>query len=352
MRESSQYLHKILLFLFYIFLIRACIYRVNINDLVDYSRECLSKFDIINTGVQRLSKLELEGNHSDELITDINYIVCYELFSDDDVDRPYYFETNNEMLMILRNIFADWKIFYNCILDFRDSGNRDDFFKVSEEEYIKMSAYSVVLRKYIDIYARNVFITNCYIVFNLFIIVLVFLKYLSGIIIELKKNKELSKDMFIDTSTGLYNSSKCQEILNGTSIEQNQAIIVCDLNGLKKTNDDFGHRAGDELIYCFARELKKATSVFESEVFVGRYGGDEFLIFVDNIEEIYIKAYVKEINFLMEQFNETENKLFKLSCAIGYAISSENTGNLTKKDLFDIADDNMYKNKTAMKNAK
>lgn len=353
MKISNQNIHKLLLFILCTFLTGACIYRVYENDLIEYSKECLSKIESVNVGMQRLSKLELENNPNDELIKEINYIVCYELFLNNDINTPGYFQNNDEMMLILKDIFVGWKNFYSGILNFRENDTRSEFFKASEEEYVKMSAYSENLQTKIDEYTKKVMFINLYILINLVAIALIFIKFLSSIISELKKNKELSKDMFIDTSTGLYNSSKCHEILKSTSTEPNQAIVVCDLNGLKNTNDDFGHRAGDQLIYCFATELKKATNIFQNEVFVGRYGGDEFLVSIDNVEELDVKTYINEINFLMEQFNEIQNKPFKLSCAIGYAISTEHTNKLlTKKELFDIADGNMYKNKIEMKKAR
>ncbi|MFI3230995.1 MAG: GGDEF domain-containing protein [bacterium] len=349
MRLSSQDLYKGFLVVLFIVFVSLCANRSYKNKAIDSAKECLNKLDIINSGTQRLSKLELENSPDDELIKEINYIICYELFLEDDIGSPNYFENDEEMTIILQDIFNSWFSFYNEVLEYREKNGRDRFFTASENEYIKMNIYLNKVQSIIEVETdKFVLITNC-IVFNLVLIGLIIVKFLLDTLTELKKNKELSKDMYIDTSTGLYNGSKCQEILKNPNKQINQAIIICDLNGLKKTNDNYGHRAGDQLIFCFATELKKATNIFTHEVFVGRYGGDEFMVALDDVEELEIKAYINEVNFLMEQFNKTQNKPFKLSCAIGYSISKDEDNLLTKKELFDLADENMYKNKIAMK---
>lgn len=161
--------------------------------------------------------------------------------------------------------------------------------------------------------------------------------------------------MFIDLSTGLYNRSKCQEILKNPVTPNNskeRAVVIFDLNDLKKTNDSLGHRAGDQLISYFAEQVKKATKIFPYETFVGRYGGDEFMAFFDSVDVEDVESYIQEVDFLLNNFNETQNKPYKLSCAAGYSITTPETQSYTMRELFDRADANMYQNKLAMKEKK
>lgn len=173
---------------------------------------------------------------------------------------------------------------------------------------------------------------------------------------ELSISKELAELSQLDTATGLYNRSRCQELLKGDqaiSDQRTPAFIVLDLNDLKKTNDKLGHRVGDELIYSFANILKKAANIHNAPPFIGRYGGDEFVVFYEDIKnKDELLVYLKEIEFLTKEHNENETR-FKVSYAVGYSCVGDNpTDNLTARQLFDKADEAMYINKEAIKRAK
>lgn len=173
---------------------------------------------------------------------------------------------------------------------------------------------------------------------------------------ELMLSKELAEQAQIDTATGLYNRSRCQELFKGNqsiSDQRKPAIMVLDLNDLKLTNDSLGHRVGDELIFTFATILKEATNVHTQSPFIGRYGGDEFIVYYEDIsDEAELEYYLKELSFLTLQQNEKENR-FQVSYAVGYSyISSDSSEALTARQLFDRADEAMYENKLAGKRAK
>ncbi|WP_249028563.1 GGDEF domain-containing protein [Tannockella kyphosi] len=173
--------------------------------------------------------------------------------------------------------------------------------------------------------------------------------------IVIKQNKELAALAAIDTATGLFNRSRCQDLFKTklkTAGVNFDAIVVVDLNGLKKTNDELGHQVGDELIRCFATLLKEACDIYTIKPFVGRYGGDEFIVYyqsIENIEEVEI--LVKELAFLTERFNETMRR-FSISYALGYALNDSLQQELTIQQLFEKADESMYLNKQEMKRIK
>ncbi len=173
---------------------------------------------------------------------------------------------------------------------------------------------------------------------------------------ELQISKELAQKAQIDTATGLYNRSRCQELFKGNQISTDKrlpAIMVFDLNDLKKTNDNLGHRVGDELILTFATILKNAANVHTIPPFIGRYGGDEFIVYYEDIQnEDELEVYLKELEFLCREQNEKENR-FQVSYAVGYSFIDRNsTEKLTARQLFDKADEAMYVNKEAGKRAK
>lgn len=144
---------------------------------------------------------------------------------------------------------------------------------------------------------------------------------------------------FHDSLTGLYNRAYFKEELRryDTPGQLPLSIIFTDINGLKLTNDAFGHQKGDELLIKVAQTIK---SSFRQEDLVARWGGDEFVILLPQTNE----KEVREMCFrLKESFKEFKAEPIKPNIALGYATktkSSENIHNIFKK-----AENLMYKNK-------
>ncbi len=172
---------------------------------------------------------------------------------------------------------------------------------------------------------------------------------------ELKLTKTLAANAQIDEATGLFNRSRCQELFKADSVtgKRRRGILVFDLNDLKQTNDSLGHRAGDDLIQGFASVLKSASNVHVLTPFIGRYGGDEFIVYYEDTSgEEEIKTYLTELDYYVSEFNERETR-FQISFAVGYAfITDEKEEQMTTRQLFDKADAAMYANKIAVKRAK
>ncbi|MFI3254828.1 MAG: ABC transporter substrate-binding protein [Eubacteriales bacterium] len=173
---------------------------------------------------------------------------------------------------------------------------------------------------------------------------------------ELLDNREQAKLALIDTATGLYNRSKCHELFKATlnvGREKQHAVIVFDLNDLKKTNDFRGHRMGDELIKSFANLLKSSAEVHMIPPFIGRYGGDEFLVYYEDLKsEDDLHYFLKELASLTKDFNDNE-KRFQISYAQGYKIAvGEENNTLSVRQLFDLADESMYEHKKSVKAAR
>ncbi len=167
------------------------------------------------------------------------------------------------------------------------------------------------------------------------------------------KSRELACLSTLDVATKLYNRSKCQELFQEKSSGSHNvhpAFVVIDLNDLKKTNDVQGHREGDKLIAVFATILKKAVEIHSIKPFIGRYGGDEFILFYEDVkQEEELETLVKELFRLTEEENQRGNHRFTVSYAIGYAINHHGNDGIGRQQLFDEADENMYSNKKTMK---
>lgn len=124
------------------------------------------------------------------------------------------------------------------------------------------------------------------------------------------------------------------------------AVAICDVNGLKQVNDNFGHEAGDSLIVRACRYICKTFK--RSPVF--RIGGDEFAVLLEN-EDLSNSEWLLDTFYagMANQEKGTDPAEPPVSIALGL---SHYTGSDTEfSDVVHRADLAMYQNKAAMKNA-
>jgi diguanylate cyclase (GGDEF)-like protein len=97
------------------------------------------------------------------------------------------------------------------------------------------------------------------------------------------ENKKLKEQAFVDEMTGLQSSNAWAEYIKHFDGNRgdNTTFILCDLNNLKKTNDNFGHSEGNILLKKSANFIKNVFSRSHDKIF--RIGGDEFIISIENI---------------------------------------------------------------------
>lgn len=153
------------------------------------------------------------------------------------------------------------------------------------------------------------------------------------------KQNEIEFLSFHDQLTGLYNRRYFEaELMRlNTSRRLPLTLVMGDLNGLKLTNDAFGHSAGDDL-------LKKATKVlkhcFRQDDIISRYGGDEFVVILPNTDSNATELIVKRILALVDR-EKTEKGI--LSISFGWETKNEED-----EDIYQVlkrAEDYMYKKK-------
>ena len=101
---------------------------------------------------------------------------------------------------------------------------------------------------------------------------------------EKKKQKKIDYLAYHDALTGVYNRRYFDQMLKKLDTPDNLpiSILSCDVNGLKLTNDAFGHGAGDKLLRRMASIM---TKVCRKEDIVARVGGDEFFILMPRTDE-------------------------------------------------------------------
>lgn len=146
-----------------------------------------------------------------------------------------------------------------------------------------------------------------------------------------KQQAYLEKLSYRDMLTGLYNRNRYIERLEAYKQVQDQQIgaIYIDLNGLKKVNDEQGHRAGDELI---VRAAGTIAGIFAEDAY--RVGGDEFVVILLDVSR---EEFARKTEQLRRQMQENG-----VDASIGgvWQASTENLENLLRR-----ADENMYREK-------
>ncbi len=302
---------------------------------------------LVRGATQREIKLEIANQPNDDLIQYLDNIFSglmhggskYQLTTLDDEDY-------NKNLQIQ---YDAWNKLKEEIQEVRNKGYEQTNIIADSEEYFHLADNTVSSAEaYAQDYATKVnTLERVLIVFIVVVIVLIIKESLDTIML-MKKNKELKRKAYIDLHTGLPNKSRCEELLNQVDyLETPTAIVIFDLNNLKEVNDNLGHIAGDTLIMNFAHIIR---STIPQEYFVGRYGGDEFVAILDNVDDDRIHEIINYVFEETKKYNTSNNPIY-IDFAYGYALSTHfKETNL--KLLLNQADKAMYEYKAKMKELK
>lgn len=165
-------------------------------------------------------------------------------------------------------------------------------------------------------------------------------------------NKELSRLYIRDSLTGLYNrmaySKIAQPAFEKCKEERSPfAVLFIDMDDLKYINDTFGHDMGNLAIKSVAEVIQKVCPEYGIGM---RYGGDEFVILVPACDENDAAKMSDEINVLVAQKEQELKAEFPIGVSVGYA--STNASGMALNECIDVADQRMYANKKARKEAK
>ena len=168
---------------------------------------------------------------------------------------------------------------------------------------------------------------------------------------RVKAEEKISYQANYDYLTGLPNrfqSINClEDLLEKARIGNKKvAVIFFDLDDFKKVNDTLGHDFGDQLLIEAAKRLNKFSN---NKGIVGRLGGDEFIILLDDIEN---KKDLKNITCrILKEFHipfQINSRQLTLTTSAGIAIYPED--GLTSSTLLRNADSAMYYSKEQGRN--
>ena len=156
---------------------------------------------------------------------------------------------------------------------------------------------------------------------------------------QVESQRHIEYLSYCDSLTGLYNRRWVQMQLKhfNDAAFLPFSVIIADMNGLKLTNDAFGHAVGDELL--------KSTSAVIQEVIgdsgvCARLGGDEFIVLLPNTDRQTTQNLVRRIREIASQ-----RQVAGLVLSVSLGWETREDLDRTIHDVIKHAEDDMYKHK-------
>ena len=141
-----------------------------------------------------------------------------------------------------------------------------------------------------------------------------------------------------DFLTGLYTRTYFHEYLSKNSIASS-SILLLDIDFFKKINDTYGHLVGDKVLYKVASICKE--SIRREDIAV-RYGGEEFIILLENASNSIAQLVAERIRKKIEEIKQIDNLTLSFTVSIGISSYKKNQ---TPIELIQQADSALYQAK-------
>lgn len=155
-----------------------------------------------------------------------------------------------------------------------------------------------------------------------------------------------------DPLTSLLNRGAVLDLL-GRELARSQrehsssTILLADVDHFKQVNDTLGHATGDEVLVEIANRLAASVRPYD---FVGRYGGEEFLVVLSNCNPSYAPARAEEIRgSISNRSVETSKGPLAITISLGVLMTGE-WGPRPLEELLHAADTALYEAKEAGRN--
>lgn len=237
-------------------------------------------------------------------ITFITFLLISPLFM---IDKPYFMSLE---LIIASTVFLIWMHF------------------VKEESYWRIDLMNTIIFTFIGI--------MIHILVN------------SMRIKEFVLIREINRQKDMDELTGVQNKAALTKGINEFFVEGQNGkgiLFVLDVDYFKSINDTYGHGVGDEVLKELGQYLKQK---FVGDEIVGRFGGDEFIIFIKGSDDVaFADSLAKEMVAETSASIKLPTDAVKFSISLGIAIYHGEEKNYS--EIFKKADIALYKTKADRK---
>ena len=183
-------------------------------------------------------------------------------------------------------------------------------------------------------------------------------EYIFDLIENNNKLKKIEEKSRFDDTTNLLNKDAIMTVLDKYILNREEdieslSIVVCDIDKFKVINDTYGHLAGDKILEEVSNLLKQYIT---SNCSIGRFGGDEFVLIIKNINSnnIYkiLEKLRKQINGISVVFDDkiidNITMSFGVYCINEYKnldFKSLNSIIAERQSMFYNADEALYESK-------
>ncbi len=118
------------------------------------------------------------------------------------------------------------------------------------------------------------------------------------------------------------------------------AVLLCDLNGFKTVNDNYGHLVGNKLLVEIAKNFRTVCREYD---LVGRLGGDEFILVLPEFTLATVKELLPRVQLAVEEAGQTVCGKKVVTASVGAAFYPQD--GVTAEELLSEADRSMYEAK-------
>ena len=150
----------------------------------------------------------------------------------------------------------------------------------------------------------------------------------------------------VDSLTRLNNRGQINRYMDQIVYKENvrHTAMMIDIDRFKEINDTYGHAEGDRALTLMAQALRQSVAGIEAPVFIGRYGGDEFTVFVQHAEGDGLpEEIISRIRAVLEEKQQQHRLPYDLKISAGYDALQD------KNDSMDAcvirADEKLYEDK-------
>lgn len=297
---------------------------------------------LVRGTTQRMVKLEMAGEPQDEMRRKIEAYI--QGLREGDASLSIVRLPDADFQKKMKELNGYYLQVKQEITHLRRTGKVDSYLIVASEQFFAICDEATALAEaYSEKQARDLALLEKGITADIFVLMILigfeFFKALK----RLMQNRVLQKKAYLDEATGLPNKNRCEEILNAP-VSSDMGVVSFDLNNLRRINDSRGHQAGDVYIRRFATALRAAVP---EEHFVGRLGGDEFLMVTRGLSGAGMEALMGEVRAKLTAETK-EHPDTPLSYAAGYVLAKDYP-EASMRELFAAADKHMYIHKNHVK---
>ncbi len=259
-----------------------------------------------------------------------------------DIDELTYYQGSDDSELhpiTLSGISKDYSVFSKLCEE-----DRESFVSVLKKLSDSVSTETIIVKMMVEGYPRRnkaIFRSICDedgVVFRI-------VGKLEDVEDEMARIEEIqSRAMYDNLCVDIYNKATTEELIkNELKRSSSGALLMIDVDDFKSINDRFGHIFGDEFLKMFATTVKE---VFRDCDIVGRYGGDEYFVFVPHATAALAERKGNQILEKVAQINIPQLNGIKSSIGISIA----NPENRDYRQLLKQADSALYQAKNRGKN--